>query len=65
MREWQYSSTFIDLGTRWRLVVSFTPQPLYLQGKSAFYLLDRRLLDAVEKRKVLPLPGMELGLSSP
>jgi hypothetical protein len=24
-------------------VVSFTPWPLYLQGKSPFYLLDRRL----------------------
>jgi len=23
-----------DLGTRWRWVVSFTPQPLYPQGKS-------------------------------
>jgi hypothetical protein len=24
-------------------VVSFTPQPLYPQGKSSWYLLDRRL----------------------
>jgi hypothetical protein len=25
---------FFDLGTRWRLEVSFTPRPLYSQGKS-------------------------------
>jgi len=24
----------LDLGTRWRWVVGFTPQPLYSQGKS-------------------------------
>jgi hypothetical protein len=29
MGEWRYSSTIINLGTRWRLVVSFTPLPLY------------------------------------
>jgi hypothetical protein len=33
----------LDLGTRWRWVVSFTPRPLYTQGKSPWYLLDRRL----------------------
>jgi hypothetical protein len=33
----------IDLGTRWRWVVSFTPWPLYPQGKSPPYPLDRRL----------------------
>jgi hypothetical protein len=33
----------IDLGTRWRRVVSFTPRPLYPQGKSPWYPLDRRL----------------------
>jgi hypothetical protein len=31
-----------DLGTRWRWVVSFTPRPLYTQGKSPWYPLDRR-----------------------
>jgi hypothetical protein len=25
---------FLDLGTSWKRVVSFTPLPLYLQGKS-------------------------------
>jgi hypothetical protein len=34
---------FLDLGTSWRLVVSFTPRPLYPRGKSPRYTLDRRL----------------------
>jgi hypothetical protein len=34
MAEWRYSSTVLDLGTRWRLVVGFKPLPLNLQGKS-------------------------------
>jgi hypothetical protein len=33
----------LDLGTRLRWVVSFTPQPLYSQGKIPCYPLDRRL----------------------
>jgi hypothetical protein len=33
----------IDLGTRWKWVVSFTPRPLYPQGKRPWYTLDRRL----------------------
>jgi hypothetical protein len=42
-REWRYSSTILDVGTRWRRTVSFTPLPLYLRGKSLRYLSDRRL----------------------
>jgi hypothetical protein len=38
-----YFPSFFDLGTRWKWVVSFTPQPLYPQGKSPLYPLDRRL----------------------
>jgi hypothetical protein len=36
MREWRHSSTILDLYTRWRRVVSYTPLSLYsyLQGKS-------------------------------
>jgi hypothetical protein len=34
---------FLDLGTSWRWVVSFTPRPLYPRGKSLWYRLDRRL----------------------
>jgi hypothetical protein len=33
----------LELETIWRLVVSFTPQLLYPQGKSPWYPLDRRL----------------------
>jgi hypothetical protein len=32
----------LDLGTRRRWVVSFTPRPLYPQGKCPWYPLDRR-----------------------
>jgi hypothetical protein len=31
---------FLDLGTSWRWMVSFTPRPLYLRGKSPRYPLD-------------------------
>jgi hypothetical protein len=33
----------LDLGTRWRWVVSFTTRPLYPQGKIPWYPLYRRL----------------------
>jgi hypothetical protein len=33
---------FLDLGTSWRWVVSFTPRTLYTPGKSLRYPLDRR-----------------------
>jgi hypothetical protein len=33
----------LDLGTRRKWVVSFTPRPLYPQGKSPWYPLDREL----------------------
>jgi hypothetical protein len=33
----------LDLGTRLKCVDSFTPRPLYPQGKSSWYPLDRRL----------------------
>jgi len=33
----------LGLGSRWRWVVSFTPQPLYPQGKSPCYLMNKRL----------------------
>jgi hypothetical protein len=34
----------LELGTRWRLVVSFTPRPLYPQRKSPWYPLDMGLV---------------------
>jgi hypothetical protein len=55
----------LDLGTRWRWVVSLTPQPLYSQGKSPWYPLDRMLdggpktsLDAVVRRKISSSSGI-------
>jgi len=33
----------LNFGTRWRWVVSFTPQSLYPRGKSPPYALDTRL----------------------
>jgi hypothetical protein len=33
----------LDLGTRWRQVVSFTPRPHYSRGKNPWYPLGRRL----------------------
>jgi hypothetical protein len=43
MEKWRYSFIGLHLGKRWRWVVSFTPQPLYRQGKSPRYPLDRKL----------------------
>jgi hypothetical protein len=57
---------FLDLCTIWKWVLSFTRLPLYPQGKSSPYLLDkswvglRTGLDNVKRRKILPLPGFEL-----
>jgi hypothetical protein len=59
MGECRYSSTILELGNRWRKVVSFMPQPLYHRGKSLRCPLARRLgpvagLDAVKERNMLP-----------
>jgi hypothetical protein len=35
MGEWKYISTNLDLGTRLKWVVKFTPRPLYHWGKSS------------------------------
>jgi hypothetical protein len=43
MGQWRYSSTILDLGTRWRWVVSFMPRPFTPGGKSPRYTLDKRL----------------------
>jgi hypothetical protein len=56
----------LDLDSSWRWVVSFTPLPLYLQGKSPTYPLNRGLgsptvgVDNMEGWKFLALPGPEL-----
>jgi hypothetical protein len=66
MREWRHSSTILDLGTRWRWVVSFTPRPVYSRGNSPRYPLDRRLGRPQSwfghcgvETNVLSLPGIE------
>jgi hypothetical protein len=57
---------FLDLGTSWRWVVSFTPRPLYPRGKShsthwiGGWVGPRAGLDDVEKRKFLTLSGRQL-----
>jgi len=61
-----YQHSFFDLGTRWRLSVSFTLRPLYPQGKSPWYPLDRGLGEPQsrsgrggEKKNSQPPPGIE------
>jgi hypothetical protein len=43
MGETRYSSTILDLGTKWRRVISFTPWLIYPQGNRYGYPLDKRL----------------------
>jgi hypothetical protein len=63
--KWRYSSNILDLGTRLRWVVSFTPRPHYPRGKSLRYPLDRRLGGGGSRSgrcgldKILPLLGNE------
>jgi hypothetical protein len=42
-QERRYSSTILDLCTRWRWVLSFMPLPLYPWGNHPHYPLDRSL----------------------
>jgi hypothetical protein len=56
----------LDLGTRWRWVVSFMPQPLYPQGKNLWYTSYKRLGGPQsrsgrggEEKNSQPLPGLE------
>jgi hypothetical protein len=71
MGEWRYSFTFLDLGTRWRRVVSFTFRSFYTRGISlGIYCIGGLMgleagLDAREKRKILPLLEIEPWPSRP
>jgi hypothetical protein len=66
MGEWRYSSTILDLDTKWKWVVSFMLRPLYRRGKNPRYPLDRKL-GVVQSRSgrcgvqknLLPLPEIE------
>jgi hypothetical protein len=62
----------LDLGTRWRWVVSFTPRLLYPRGKIPGYPLDRRLGGPQcrsgrggEEKNSQPLPGLEPPIIQP
>jgi hypothetical protein len=62
----------LDIGTRWRWVVSFTPRPIRPQGKSPWYPLDRRLGGphsrsgrGGEEKNSQPLPGLEPPIIQP
>jgi hypothetical protein len=63
---WRYTSTILDLSTRWRLTVRFTLLPLYLRRTSPRYQLYRRLggfqdrsEQYAEEKNILPLLGIE------
>jgi hypothetical protein len=62
----------LDLGTRWRWVVSFTPRPFYSQGKSRWYPLDRKLSGPQKRsgrcgegKNSQPLLGIEPAINQP
>jgi hypothetical protein len=62
----------LDLGTRWRWVVSFTTRLLYPQGNSPRYPLDRRLGRPQsrsgrggEQKNSQPLTGLEPPIIQP
>jgi len=52
---WGISYAF---GTGWRWIDSFTPRPLYAEGKSSRYPLDRRLCEPSET--ILTLAGRQI-----
>jgi hypothetical protein len=55
----RYSSTILDLGSSWRWVISFTPRPFYSHWIGGCVGPITRL-DALERRKILSLSGLEL-----
>jgi hypothetical protein len=61
MGEWMYSSTIPDLGTRWKMSGQLHVLPAL--PPSTHWIEDlvgpRAGLEAVEKRKILPLQGLE------
>jgi hypothetical protein len=64
-----YRFIFLDLGTSWRSVVTFTPLPLYPRDRAPgnqwiVGWVGPRAMDDMEKWKLLTLKGPE-PLSSP
>jgi hypothetical protein len=68
--EWMYSSTILDLGTKWRWVVSFTSRPHYSRRKIPQHPLDRMVggpqvrSGRCGEQKYLALPAIKPGPSS-
>jgi hypothetical protein len=56
------SSSHPLYGLRWGWVVNFTPRPLYPQGRSPWYPLDRRLGG---RRRKIPSPRRESNSRTP
>jgi len=60
------ASCILNVGTRWRWVVSFTPWPIYIRGKNPRYPLLRRMGGPKNRpgrggeEKSSPLRGIEL-----
>jgi hypothetical protein len=54
MGEWRYSTAILDFTTKWRLVLSFKPRPLYLRERAPVtswiggWVILRVFLEAVE-----------------
>jgi len=62
----------LHLGTRWRLMMSFTPRPIYRQWKSSWYPLhrwlggpQRRSGRCGKEKNLKPLPGLEPPIIQP
>jgi hypothetical protein len=54
--EWRYTSIILDLGTRWRRLVSFTPGPLYPQSRSCTLWKREKLLAPARNRSLTVHP---------
>jgi hypothetical protein len=71
MGEWRYTSIVLDLGIKWGYVVIYMPRSLY-RGETApnihwigGWVGPRTGLDAVKKRKISLLLGIEPRPSNP
>ena len=62
---WSTAPRILNLGTRWRWVVSFMPRPLYPWRKSLHFSLNRRFsefqsrLGFTEKKNIFLLPRIK------
>jgi hypothetical protein len=66
MEEWRYSFTILDLGSRWMLEVSFTPEkgaplrrsPGGQQNKSGHSDEENLAMPGIESRLSIPIPSL-------